>query len=298
MLDEADCIRALQHYAAALVANTAGDDWDMRYFAAQTYIDLYVRTQEKAHLQTAYDLLLSNVNHLVRTQLDMNEAYAAKVQTVTVPDGATKQEKADIQVYNKLLEERRKTELPPVYEPLLLSCQLLMTVADELKADDAVRSRADAILHPDGAPLYLVQALDDVFYLSRRETAAAASCQSNASRRYVTFPSRLITEHGLVRGTLARGESVTVFDDYALTFTNRMDENALYATATYSSKAADSFAYKAGDVLTVEVIPHTAVNAQSTLFRFEVTEVKTLGFIPELFFVQIMPEDAPSPISH
>lgn len=62
-----------------------------------------------------------------------------------------------------MLKETRKAELTPAFEALLLNCNLLFAVADLLKIDDAEKSRVDAILHPQGAHLFLNENVDNKY---------------------------------------------------------------------------------------------------------------------------------------
>ena len=43
-----------------------------------------------------------------------------------------KDEQEKLDALNKSLKEKRKTELPTLYEPLLLNCDLLFAIADNL----------------------------------------------------------------------------------------------------------------------------------------------------------------------
>lgn len=54
-------IAAIAPLADAIVANTSDDDWAMRYFAAQVYMDLYAKTEGEAYLKKAYEQALNNV---------------------------------------------------------------------------------------------------------------------------------------------------------------------------------------------------------------------------------------------
>ena len=56
------------------------------------------------------------------------------IQEIVAPSDATEEEKKQIQDYNKMLKEGRKVELVPLYEPLILNCDLLFALADRLEA--------------------------------------------------------------------------------------------------------------------------------------------------------------------
>ena len=65
---------------------------------------------------------------------------------------------------DKALKEIRRTELPPVYEPLLLNCEFLYSLADSLSLTQEQAIKAENILHPSGEALFLTKALDDRYH--------------------------------------------------------------------------------------------------------------------------------------
>ena len=48
--------------AQKIVDNTDHEDWALRYFAAQTLVDIYAETKTKSYLQDAYSIVVDNVN--------------------------------------------------------------------------------------------------------------------------------------------------------------------------------------------------------------------------------------------
>jgi wobble nucleotide-excising tRNase len=102
-------------------------------------MDLYTKTNDIKYLDQAYDLTLNNVNFLVNEQKKLTSTYLADVQEVAIPDDATKDEKNQIKDYNKTLKNNRKTELPSIYEPLLLNCELLFALLEKVDVS-ALRS--------------------------------------------------------------------------------------------------------------------------------------------------------------
>ncbi len=154
-------------WAAAILANTKNEDWALRYFAAQTYINLYDKTGQDSYLKLAYDAALDNVTNVLHEQLDLNATYLTKVKEVSEPKGATKEKKEEVKNVNNMLKETRKTELTPVSEALLLNCDLLFAVADLVKPDDAEKARVDTILHPQGARLFLNENVDNKYWFTK-----------------------------------------------------------------------------------------------------------------------------------
>ena len=156
--------------AQSIVDNTGHDEWALRYFVEQTLVDLYARTGERNYLRRAYEVTLDSVNYLVGEQQSQNSTYLSEVKEKDIPKDADDSEDADedvktsIEDYNKMLHETRMTEVPPISEPLELNCDMLFAIANELKLNDAEKSRIDSILHPDDKPLYLVESIDDRYW--------------------------------------------------------------------------------------------------------------------------------------
>ena len=135
--EDAQYAQTAARYVQSILDNTDHDDWALRYFVAQTCVELCALTGDESYLQQAYDIALSNVNDLVTQQRVANAAYLAEVEKAEAPQGATEEQKKDVEDYNRMLTEERKAELPPTDEALLLNCDLLFALADELGVSDA-----------------------------------------------------------------------------------------------------------------------------------------------------------------
>ena len=144
-------------------------DWVLKYFAIQTYIDLYDKTQDESYLQTAYTWTWTVIDELIDIQREKNIEYINDLVLKNEKEG-TKEEKSEAKEYNSILKDNRKVELPPVYEPLLMNCQLLFAIADELGLSSAEKEKVDKILHPDGEKLFLSDSIDSSFWMNKKST--------------------------------------------------------------------------------------------------------------------------------
>ena len=151
-------------YAQMIIDNTDHDDWALRYFAAQTFVNLYGKTNNRDYLQTAYNITLDNVNYLVDEQKALNNTYLAPVQEIAIPKNASQSEKTQIEKYNTMLKETRKTELPPIHEPLHLNCDLLFALIQKLDISESEQLKIDGILHPHGEVTFLNAPLDSTYW--------------------------------------------------------------------------------------------------------------------------------------
>ena len=92
-----------------------------------------------------FEKVEENVNYLVDEQREKNKIYLADVKKVESKKSDTKEQKKEIKKYNKMLEKERKTELPPVYEPLLVNCELLFTIGEELNISEKEKNKINEI---------------------------------------------------------------------------------------------------------------------------------------------------------
>ena len=143
-------IPVVNHYLDLILANIEPEDWMLRYFAAQTYMTLYAKANKKEYLENAYNLVETNVNYLIDVQHDKNEEYLADIVKAEAGKNATKEQKKEIKTYNKWLEEERKVALPPVYQALVINCDLLFALADELDVSEKEKQKINNYLTLEG----------------------------------------------------------------------------------------------------------------------------------------------------
>ena len=58
---------------------------------------------------------------------------------------AFKAEEKRLKAYNKSLKNKRETELPALYEPLILNCDLLFALANDLNISDKEKAEIESI---------------------------------------------------------------------------------------------------------------------------------------------------------
>lgn len=270
-----DYVTSAEHYLTLIHDNTDYDDWVSHYFAAQTYIDLYARTGDSSYLVKAYELTVNNVNCLVNEQRELNSAYLAPVVEAEEPEGATKEQKEEIQTYNKMLNETRKTELPPVSEPLLLNCELLFALAEELDVDQSEQMRIDKILHGTGDSLFLSAPIDNQFRFES-STIDPTELAVTYNGKELTLPASLVSENAVIRVRVinAEGEE-TMFDDWTVSKVNRKNEGFLETfSATYTSTSAKEYAFKPNATITIMVYAGKESTDAAASFAFATTPEK------------------------
>ena len=254
LMDGDEYVELAEKYVPLILANCDNGDWDLRYFAAQAYIDLYAKTGDSAFLQAAYDVVLDNVNYLAPKQIAMNEEYLGPIAEIPVPDGATKEQKKEIENYNKLLKAERETALAPVYEPLLLNCNLLVSIVSELDVSDADLVEIDGVLHGTGACLFLIESLDDQFWFSGPSGLEHEGGTVTYNGHEVRVPIKNITDRTKVTVMVSSEDEDAYFETWTVTKVERETDGDIKTyVAVYSNEAAKGFDFKEGMKVEVQI---------------------------------------------
>lgn len=250
-------IETADRYTAAILENTNDDDWALRYFAAQIYLDLYAATKDAAYMDEAYKIAFNNVNVLVDEQRNLNAVYLADIQPVKADKDATKREKAEVKQYNQLLKEERKTALPPVSEALYLNCDLLFSLADERNISSEEQVRIESVLHENGENIFLTDALDNMFWFDGRNGIIDLDeIMVEFDGNELSIPAACITERSTVRVTVSGINGRTILEDWAVVKVKRpKNAGCPEFVVTFTSQKGKDFKYQAGDTITITVVP-------------------------------------------
>ena len=261
--------------AQKIVDNTDHEDWALRYFAAQTLVDIYAETKTKSYLQDAYSIVVDNVNYLLSEQKSQNDEYLKALTEKPVPKSATKEEKNQIKDYNKMRKEFRKSELAPIYEPLRLNCDLLFAMADELKLSAADKKKLDKMLHPNDEVLFLVDSVDQAYWFDKKGASTPDKDMNvSISKGSIILPASILTSDSIIKVSVREKDSTTStdFTDWTIKTVERGTENNITThTAEYTSKAAKDYGWKADETIAVDV---TYKDSSKTSHHFN---FKTVG---------------------
>ena len=284
-MSKAKYVEFAEKYVAILLKNCADDDWLLRYFAAQIYVDLYGNTSKRAYLQQAYDIAYDNVNEeLVDNQVALNEAYLADIAEVKIEKNYSKREKQEAKEYNKYLQEKRETELPPVNEAFYLNCDLLFALADELNVSYAKQNDIDDTIHEDGNPIFLTVALDNRFWARKNVPAIDPDgIAVEFTGKKLIIPASCLTDRSIVTVTISNG---TVLDDWTVDKVDRPKDSTDCSEfmVTYVSEKAKDYEFAAGESITITVIPVADTPEETIQFSFDVVGTKTLWVINGIEF--------------
>ena len=262
-----------------LLANCNKDDWELRYFAAQTYVDLYGKAGGGDYLNKAYDIALNNVNYLVDNQRTLNNDYLAEIKEAQEKDGMTKEQKEEVKQYNKMLNEVRKSELPPVYQPLLVNCDLLFALADELKVSDSERSKIDGMLHQGGERIFLTKALDDKYRFGDKSgdwSDGVVSIEDGGKK--IALPAELVNQLTVVEVKTSSADGNIPGEWSAIEVKRENKDEFGTFKAIYENRDAGG-SYVDGDTVTVTLTDADA--SMTRTYEFRVTVEPRPLFIPD-----------------
>lgn len=273
-----------EKYIKLLVDNTELSEWALRYFAAQMYLELYAKTNDVKFLDNAYALAKDNVNYLVDVQRAMNVTYLADVKEVPVPDDATKDEKNQIKDYNQELLEARKVELPPVYEPLVLNCELLFALAEEKDITSSEQTRIEGILHHGDTTVFLDQNLENQFTFNPKPISVDAEFKGDT----LIVPANVISETSFIKVTVTESGDTNVYTDWVVKEVERESDEVGSYKVSFTSKECDNQKWSANSIVKVEIYTEENSQIEPLTLLFEVDYNKRWWIIPDsIDFMQV-----------
>lgn len=276
-------VSIIESFADDIIDNSDNDDWALRYFAAQVYVDLYSRNHQKSYLEKAYQIALDNVNELKGEQQALNKTYLADVEEIKLEkpnyDRMNEQEKKEakeeyqaekkrVDAYNKALKETRKTELPPLYEPLIVNCDLLFALADKLNIGREQKAWIENLLLTETNGVFISDAINDRYSFSKQGDDYAIVYNANS----IEIPAYLLTQGATIEVVVKAQNKTTKLDDWSITKVTREGGEIESFVANYSSDTAKDVEWSVGTEITVNI--NNGEGYDPLVFRFKVTELK------------------------
>ena len=273
-----------EEYAGEILSNTDKKDWSDRYFVAEVYVDLYKQTGNKKYLDDAYDITFDNVTFLMDEQREYNETYIKDIQEITLeePDYEElkesikdirkkefKLEKKRVKTYVKFLKSLRKTELPSLSEPLILNCELLQGLAEELNLDQKEKDNVASVIS-DGIPTLPVR---DRYSFKDEAEYEGIVVKDNT----IEIPVELLSSGSVITVTLSEpdGDDTEISDIKVKNVRRKGDKieefKAIVSSSTYTK-------YKWTDKTKITInITYGDAYGQSIESKFKVTNYKKTG---------------------
>lgn len=276
-------IRTAEHFLNLILGNIENDDWALRYVAAETYIDLYAKTNNEVYLETAYKLAEENVNYLIDEQYSKNATYLADIEKQVAKKTDTDSVKKEIKNYNKWIEEERKVELPPVYEPLVVNCELLFGLAEELNVSASAKKKVDTMLHAEDKPLFLTAQLENEFWFNSVQQFVPAEISFEGDK--IIIPANLLAQGTKIKATITRDKESTLFEDWTLEKVDRGKEITVEKfDAVYKSNSIKRYDFKNGDIIKIEIIPSENSPYEKIEYSYKASVQKKLKVLSDVTF--------------
>lgn len=273
ILPKDEYVKVARKYCQLIKQNTKDEDWAIRYFSAQIYLDLYAISKNANDLNEAYSIVYYNVNTLLDEQRKLNKAYLEPVQTSEAEKGATKRAKEEVKQYNKLLKEERKTAVPPVSEALYLNCELLFALADKKGVSSSERDKIEKMLHENDEDLFLTKTLDNRFR-KYGSTIRSADFEVSFDGKELTIPVICFSDRSQVTVSI-KGSNAEILDDWEITEVTRPKKSDYTDfMVTLKSAKGKKHNYQAGERIVITVIPVIDLPDEEIEFTFEVVAVK------------------------
>lgn len=269
LLDTETYIPVAERYLELLTNNALNTDWSVRYFAAQMYIDLYNKVGDEDYLHKALEIEIDNVNHLIQEQRKMNSNYMNGINVVE-ETGETEGSKTNlIEDFKKYLNNRREVELPPIYEPLTINCDLLFALAEELDITQEKQQEIEGILRGNGDPLFLSEALESQYSFGDGELFFTAQFKKDS----LILPVSCVSENSIIRVSATTDGVTTVYEDWVVKKVERPSEDFASFIVTYASETIKEQVWNGNSTVNVEIIvdatyPDNAVEISFTVSSY------------------------------
>ncbi len=275
-------VSTAEKYIETIIENTENSDWSLRYFAAQMYVRLYDETKSMPYLRKAYQLTLDNVNNLTAQQTTLNNSYLSEIQEISIPDGTPKEEKKEIKNYNKQLKNKRKTELPVIYEPLSLNCELLFSIAKKLPLSQAEKKRVEGILQSSETSVFLIKPITNLYTFYPEKIAVTAEFDKDK----LILPVSCVSENSIIKVTISDGNMTKDYIDWILEEVERPSANFNSFTAVYHSKTAGKYPWNENTTVTIEIFDLQYPKSEHIYLKFIVCNYKKILLTKKFDLIQ------------
>jgi len=264
-MPETDYLEFAEEYTQILLDNADQYDWAKQYFVCQTYIELYTLTDDVDYLQKAYNIARGTASDLVEEQERLNREYLMKLEKKKAEKDDPAKKKQEIEEYNEYIEyltEIRETELPPVYEPLRLFCELLVGLAAELDLTAAEKEEAENILRERNnngqlQNIFLDCNLDNQYRFNLAGFEISLDDISiDFNGKKIAIPAQYVSDASVIELSVNEQK----ISDWTVKNVDRnKSENVENFSVTFTSEAVKDVKFNDGDIVKIEIFPYDGV---------------------------------------
>ena len=276
-------------YCELIEGNIEPEDWTLRYLLAQTYIELgdLIKDESQKYYNKAFKLTKENINYLIDYQIEKNDRYRADLEEIPINKGDTSEKKREIKAYNKCLREEREKELPPVYQPLVLNCELLVSLSKKLNISDSDKKNIDKMLHPQNKVLFLNSSLDKKYWLyGTKEEQHVSDPIFKKNKIYI--PATYLSDNAQIKVSVSDNGTTKSYDDWTLEEVKRDKEEPHSENkymAIYKSKDIGEQDYGKDTIIVISIIPPIDCSFETKTIRFKIENYKKIGLFEDFDFV-------------
>ncbi len=272
ILPKEEFVPLAERYLDLIIENTYDDNWDLRYFASVKFLELYGKTNEQKYLNKAYSITKATTNKLISKQLELNTTYLKEIDRIDVgkmsdKTEADKKKRKEAEAYNKTLEENRKKELPPIYEPFWLNCNLLFKLAKLCDISSQEKSELEGMLHGNEIELFLNKPLNHFFRFNESDEKYDLS-GLEFNKGTLIIPAIYVTDdssiHMRIYGTDPNVEEE--IDDWILERVERKNKDDINSfVAVYRSEKASKLNYGSKEMIAILSLQPKALSDITTI---------------------------------
>ena len=173
-----------------------------------------------------------------------------------------------MKAYNESLEDARETELPPLYEPFILNCDLLFALADEMDISDKEKSEIEDILQTDQNGVFLSKPVNEHYSF----TAAVTDYEIEFGKDEIVIPTDLLSTGTEIIVSVSDNDEITTFDDCVISEVLREGDTIDTFETIISSEMMDDYDWTENSKVTVKIINNNDDNP--LIYEFKVIEFK------------------------
>lgn len=207
---------------------------------------------------------------------DQNNNFINDVKEIDDSVAKTKEEKKQIKEYNKSIVKQRKTELPPVYEPLYINCELLFAISEKLGISDTEKNKIEKILHSDGK-LFLSEQIESRFSFNKK----SVSSKIDFSTKELIVPMNCLSEKSVISVVVTDSGKSKKYDDWVVDKIDRSADKISSYTVTYKSKTFEKQEWSAKSTVKVTILDDEKTNSNGITKNFKVKNYKHYPIIPD-----------------
>ena len=271
-------IDKIETFTNSLKDNVEDHDWALKFFAAQSYLDLYTKTNDESYLKEAYQISLNNVRQLKDEQISINDTYLGEFKPLELEDlpknltgdklkeaeEERKKEQKKLDAYNKSLKEARKKELLSLYEPLIINCDLLFGLAKKLNITESEKTRIEGILKTNTRGVFVADPLNDKYSFSHN---TISDFDIDIDKDKIIIPANLLVNGATLSVTIHSNGTTKTFDDWKIKKVDRKDEDLSSFQAYFESKQYKDNKWNLDDRVEVKILYEDLCDSISTNYK-------------------------------